>query len=357
MTIPILFSLYSSNTHPQDYTQLELPEGTIARIGKGSVGDILYSPDGTCLAVSGSIGTWLYDTATFQEICLLEDSTPIAFSPDATTIATARGYSPEDCAAVRLWDVKTGEHQLTFPLYVEGTDDEDTEDEAVRSIAFSPDATTIVTAEDYITVRLWDAKTGEYQQTLTGHTGTIASIAFSPDGNAISGVSDTGGLHLWDPKTGEHQQTLTGHTGTIASITFSPDGNTIAIGVFDDVELWDAKTGEHKCTCTQAGHTGFVNVIAFSPDGNIVAGGGEDPRFAAEDTVRLWDAKTGEHKQTLTGHTEAVKSIAFSPDGNTIATGSSDGTVRLWEVNTGKLELTLSGYIEGDSQRRTQSRC
>ena len=56
-------------------TQLNLPEGATARLGKGGIGDLQYSPDGTRLAVAGSIGIWLYDTATYQEIALLTGHT------------------------------------------------------------------------------------------------------------------------------------------------------------------------------------------------------------------------------------------------------------------------------------------
>ena len=67
----ILLSLFSLNTFAQDYTQWGLPEGAKMRLGKGILsGSIAYSPDGTRLAVASSIGIWLYDTATHQEVAL-----------------------------------------------------------------------------------------------------------------------------------------------------------------------------------------------------------------------------------------------------------------------------------------------
>ena len=62
-------------TDVQDYTQLSLPEGAKARLGKGWINEIAYSPDGTRLAVAGGIGIWLYDTATYQELALLTGHT------------------------------------------------------------------------------------------------------------------------------------------------------------------------------------------------------------------------------------------------------------------------------------------
>ena len=54
-----------------DYTTWHLPEGALARLGKGSVEAVAFSPDGQVLAVGGSIGIWLYDVATYRELALL----------------------------------------------------------------------------------------------------------------------------------------------------------------------------------------------------------------------------------------------------------------------------------------------
>ena len=133
LTVLVIFGLFSLNIFAQDYTQWSLPEGAKARLGKGQMsGDIAYSPDGTRLAVVSSIGIWLYDTETHQEIAM-----------------------------------------LTGPP------------EYVRGISFSPDGRTVVSGSSDETVRLWDAVTGEEKATLSGHTGFVKSISFSPDGYRI----------------------------------------------------------------------------------------------------------------------------------------------------------------------------
>ena len=53
--------LFLINAHAQDATQFSLPEGAKARLGKGFIHDIAYSPNGTLIAVATSIGVWLYD--------------------------------------------------------------------------------------------------------------------------------------------------------------------------------------------------------------------------------------------------------------------------------------------------------
>ena len=72
----LFLSVLAIRADAQNYTQWSLPEGAIARLGKGSVmGDVVYSPDGTRLAVASSIGIWLYDAQTYQEVALLTGHT------------------------------------------------------------------------------------------------------------------------------------------------------------------------------------------------------------------------------------------------------------------------------------------
>ena len=79
----------------EPYTQLSLPEGAKARFGKGSIHEIAYSPDGSMLAVAGSLGIWLYDTETLQELRLLGADAggvySVSFSPDGQTLASGVG--------------------------------------------------------------------------------------------------------------------------------------------------------------------------------------------------------------------------------------------------------------------------
>ena len=93
LTLIFVTLLFLPNIFAQDYTQWGLPEGAKARLGKGRIsGNIAYSPDGARLAVASSIGIWLYDAGTYQEVALLTGHTDsvssVAFSPDGNTLAS-----------------------------------------------------------------------------------------------------------------------------------------------------------------------------------------------------------------------------------------------------------------------------
>ena len=82
---------FSSNSFAQDSPQWHLPEGATARLGKGWLYEIQYSPDGTRLAAAGSLGVWIYDAATDEEIALFTgygySVSALTYSPDGSMLA------------------------------------------------------------------------------------------------------------------------------------------------------------------------------------------------------------------------------------------------------------------------------
>ena len=73
----------------EDYTRWELPEGAKLRLGKGEIRDLWrgnqyqFFPDGSQFIVFTSIGIWVYDTQTGEEMRLLtgtKESIPISIN-------------------------------------------------------------------------------------------------------------------------------------------------------------------------------------------------------------------------------------------------------------------------------------
>jgi serine/threonine protein kinase len=68
----------------------------------------------------------------------------------------------------------------------------------VRSAAFSPDGTRVVTASRDTTARVWDASSGQEVAVLRGHEDSVRSAAFSPDGTRVVTASDDKTARVWD---------------------------------------------------------------------------------------------------------------------------------------------------------------
>ena len=167
----LLISVFSlSNTFAQDVQQWRLPEGAKARLGKGGIREVQYSPDGRYLAVASSIGIWLYDAQTGEAFDLLTGYTgliySVTFSPDGSTLASG-------CwdGTVRLWDVLTGRPLRPFTGHTAD----------VYSVTFSPDGLTLASGSDDATIRLWDVPTGKPLHIFTGHKGWVRSVAFQSE--------------------------------------------------------------------------------------------------------------------------------------------------------------------------------
>ena len=276
LILTILFAIltFAPNTFAQDspqWQQWHLPEGAKMRLGKGTIMDIAYSPVDTRLAVASSIGIWLYDAQTGEELDLLTGHTgwvtSVVFSPDGKTIAGNTGDNSKGSinlkGSISLWDVDTGELLRT----ITGDTDRNTR------VVFSPNGKTIARGNrdrgsNFSNIRLWDVDTGELLRTITEGTDSVDyyDIAFNPDGKTITGTGGNRRLNLWDVDTGEHLRTIAVHTGWVTSVVFSPDGKTIAgAGSNGMINLWDVDTWQHLRTITE--HTYEVTSVVFSPDG------------------------------------------------------------------------------------------
>ncbi len=315
----------------QDDNPFDLPEGALARLGKGAIGmggrAVAYSSDGTLLAVGSSLGIWLYDAHTYTEVALLTGHTgtvnSVVFSPDGKILASVTGSW-----TVLLWNVS----RRTLRTVIEGRT------QTITSVAFSPDGKTLasvtnasVTSSYLDAIRLWDVDGGAVKAYIKGPSvwddaGWSFSVTFAPDGKTLATGSNDYTVRLWDVESGTLKTSLKGHTGQVSSVVFSPDGKTIASASWDStVRLWDVESGGPKALLE--GHTDRINSVAFSPDGKTIASGSDDY------TMRLWEVESGTPKAILEGHTDRVSSVAFAPDGKTLASGSEDGTILLWDMS------------------------
>ncbi len=330
----------------------ELPDGAIARLGKGGINVIQFSPDGSHLAVGTDIGVRLYNVTTKEEISLpnriVAQINTIAFSKDGRILACGGYFNP----LIQLWDIKFGVEfaslQSSKPqAYI---DWEHFPIHSVIALAFSENGRTLIGVDREGLFTYWDInsqqKESEQKQYTILH---IYASTLSQDGHTFITGEENGEISIWNTQTGSLDATIKGHkpffkwskrNSRIRALAFSPDGSIFASGSKDmTVQLWDTERRKRKATFK--GHKAWITAIAFSEKGETVASGDSNGE------IRIWNTRRKRLQTKLDGHTNSITTLAFSPDGKTFASGSADGTIKLWDPNSWKEPVTLdSDYTE-----------
>ena len=295
----------------------------------------------------------------------------ISFSPDARTLAIARGAAEpsQRFGRIELWDTETGKLRHVIKGF----------DGPVQSISFSPDGQTLVSASlefrstkiqekmrsrdgmAFGELKWWDGQTGELKNkvTMPGEGNTNLRVTYSPDGKDLAVTESfvtwsfltsgpgfqqptlgagpsfpvavrpmvfyTGDMKLLDAQTGELKLKVSADQS--GPVIYSPDGALLAVLLNGQVKLWNAQTGKEERKLK--GFKGRPNAIAFSPDGRLLAvastnfgheSSGNFIKIIGKSEVKLFDVRTWKEARRVSD-VGAVNTLAFNPNGRVLLIG------------------------------------
>ena len=182
----ILLLTISITIYSQDITQGELPKGAIARLGKGGINLIRFSPDGSKLAVGTDIGLWLYDvkegplsgkfSGGFNQVNVL------AFSPDGSLLASGGIDNPE----IQIMTTGNNKKHSSYNI----------SEDSITLLGITFHDNLIISLNN--TSGLIHFKTNGEKKFKFPLQSKYELAVFSPDAELLASGSDDGTVLLWD---------------------------------------------------------------------------------------------------------------------------------------------------------------
>ena len=368
----------SFSSNDSDIAKWALPEGAIARLGRGSVRSMAFSPDGQYFAVGSWIGLWLYELPTLTPIALWDTERGmtggVSFSPDGSQVVTST--SAEN---VKIWDIergictteidnhrgksgissepvfsKDGRHLAAVncrmkngEVYVwcphTGAKVRETEVHSPYNaypFCFSPDLSLLAgknnplknrrrNIADGDSITVWHVETGKQIADITGYPERVRKFCFSPCGQLLAAGNWRGEIHVWNVESGQLERPHTEYGESQMYPHFLPEGELITAAVSErKVEIWHVEKGEKL---DEFEHRGNSKTVHFSDCGTRLA-------VAGPSEIEIWTQGHNAESHTLStlhGHIPAMDTLVFSADEKTLAAGLWRDNVLLWDIESG----------------------
>lgn len=201
------------------------------------------------------------------------------------------------------------------------------------------DVHTDVSTQTQLVVWEWQSESFILKQ--SGYSSSITNsyecIAYSPDASLIVTGGSDGRIKVWNMHSGFCLSTFaTEHKGPVTGVEFAAGKNGkvfLSCSLDGTVKAFDLN--RYRCFRTLAAPNEskpaqFICIAIDKIGGDFIAAGSHN--FFE---IFLWSLKTGRLLEILTGHEGPVSSIKFSPSNNTLYSCSWDNTARIWNLFEG----------------------
>jgi ABC-type phosphate transport system substrate-binding protein/tetratricopeptide (TPR) repeat protein len=187
--------------------------------------------------------------------------------------------------------------------------------EIVTSLTAQPDGG-VISATQAGTWQRWDATGNPVGEPVAGHAGTVRDTALSADGSTLITASDDGTIRLWDVADGTQRgEPIAQHQGPVRSLAVLPDGRFFSGGADGTVRQWAADGTNIGEPLTVSGP---VTAIAVNAEGNSIVVGDETGtlQYLSGDGVPVGEP--------LTDVGAPVEALALTPDGQQLVVSAGE---------------------------------
>lgn len=190
------------------------------------------------------------------------------------------------------------------------------------------DGRVLVAGDDTGKIQVFDVNSRAILKTWTTHKQPVWTTKFSPtELTTLLSASDDRTVRLWDLPSNEPTTTFVGHEDYVRCANFMPGtmSNMVVSGSYDStVKLWDPRTGSNTAVMTFK-HSAPVEDVLSLPSGTTILA-------AAENSVSVLDLVAARPLHMITNHQKTVTSLSLASGGRRLVTGGLEGHVKVFET-------------------------
>jgi U3 small nucleolar RNA-associated protein 15 len=189
------------------------------------------------------------------------------------------------------------------------------------------DGRVMVAGDESGKIQVFDVNSRAILKTWEEHKQPVWTTKFSPtELTTLMSASDDRTVRLWDLPSQESTTTFIGHTDYVRSGSFMPAAmsNMIVTGSYDEtVRLWDPRLPNRAAMIFK--HAAPVEAVLPMPSGTTVLA-------SADNQISVLDLVAGKPIHLLKNHQKTVTALCLGSNGTRLVSGGLDGHVKVFET-------------------------
>jgi U3 small nucleolar RNA-associated protein 15 len=190
------------------------------------------------------------------------------------------------------------------------------------------DGRVMVAGDETGKIQVFDVNSRAILKTWEEHKQPVWTTKFSPtELTTLMSASDDRTVRLWDLPSQKSTTTFTGHADYVRSGNFMPGtmSNMIVTGSYDQtVRLWDPRTPGKAAMVFK--HAASIESVLPMPSGTTILA-------AADNQISVLDLVAGKPLHLIKNHQKTVTSLCLASNGTRLVSGGLDGHVKIFETS------------------------